>query len=233
MLARAPSTQIYLLIQYYMDWQPYSVYIKQFLIWHMTLFRALSCRHETLLATPSIFPFFIYYLTLFVKILWYFFFCQSVRFFKIEHQIGFQQELIRKAAWFSKMTCFISGVGNNHQPPDKMLANFNRIWCVHQLSHFGKHPTIMWFDSKNLKDSESGRPVSQYMGGQRSHNGSEVPTTNLQLIPNPAVGCKKDVACDLCQSRTDVNTPGWADQSWITGQLHETTKDTVNCLVAW
>lgn len=37
------------------------------------------------------------------------------------------------------------------------------------------------------------------------------------------MGVRRTYACDLCQSGTDVNTAGWADQSWIKGQLHETT----------
>lgn len=113
------------------------------------------------LDTSSIFPFPIYYLTLFVNPSEFFFLLrsnQNVLFFKIEHQIGFQQELIRNAAWCSKMTCFISGVENNHQPPDKMLPHFDRNWCVHPR-WLGKAQPLC---DTILKNSESGQSALQY-----------------------------------------------------------------------
>lgn len=125
MLASAPSINFWLLTQYIKELYT----ISYTPLWHYSfshtswLERYLADIKYTWI---SIFSFFIYYLTL-----WYIF-ARVFSGFKIEHQIGFQQELIRNAAWCSKMTGFISGVENNHQPPDKMLANFNRMWYVHQ-----------------------------------------------------------------------------------------------------
>lgn len=78
-----------------------------------TLTGALACRHEKIL---EYFLIFIAYLTLFVNPSDNYFCCVFI--FKIDHHIGFQQEVITNVARCWKMTCSINRMGNNDQYPD-------------------------------------------------------------------------------------------------------------------